>query len=129
MHCLRLSCFTLHIPTATPTPPLITTPAATPTAPLITTLTTTPTPTLTTTPTATPITPHQPTPLPSPQPPMPKPDRRIAHLLANQYGLTCVSQGQEPKRHLECYKGANAGIPATLLSEAAARVTGEMGGW
>lgn len=50
----------------------------------------------------------------------------MAHQLAQQYGMATISQGQEPRKHIECYKGTNVGIPGTPLSVMAASISGEL---
>lgn len=51
---------------------------------------------------------------------MPREQRKVAHQLAEAYGLTTASIGSEPKRHLELLKTSpSASIPAQLLSAAA----------
>jgi len=38
-------------------------------------------------------------------PPTTRSLRRMAHYLCEQYGLTTISQGSEPRRHIEAFKG------------------------
>jgi hypothetical protein len=51
--------------------------------------------------------------------PMSRPQRRLAHELAEMYGLRSVSFDPEPKRYVSIKKDASARIPVPLLSEAA----------
>lgn len=56
-------------------------------------------------------------------PPMPREQRKVAHQLAEAYGLTTVSLGSEPHRYVEVVKvSPSASIPGQLLSAAAKAV-------
>jgi hypothetical protein len=60
---------------------------------------------------------------------MPRPQRVLAHALAEQYGLASASQGADPRRAVELFKpgpgSAPAGLPARLLSRVAPTVGDE----
>ncbi|CAG9467802.1 unnamed protein product [Pedinophyceae sp. YPF-701] len=58
-------------------------------------------------------------------PAMPKATRRLVHILAEQYGLTSMSHGQGTRRHVELYRGANAGLPRKSLCQVAQETTPE----
>ena len=62
-------------------------------------------------------------------PPMTRPQRAVVHELAKNYGIATASYGDEPRRHVDLFRSANAIGACTRLSDIVrAMESGALGG-